>query len=380
MSDQVRHRRRGEELEHAVLNAAWDELVDVGFASLTMESVAARAKTGVAVLYRRWPNKDELVMAALQHYGRTRRIEIPDTGTLRGDMLALLGNVSEGRTSFTTVITATFAGLLANSGLTPAQVRERILDDRPLWSEEIYGRAVKRGEIDLDRVPPAVLAMPFELMRHDLLMTLRPVPPERIKSIVDDLYIPLVAAHMMRFEPAATAEPGRGEILEQCALALDAAHGVVVQHQAADAAILGQRARLRLYGLRGEHAPDRAQQRVPVQQFQVPRELLSGVDAGVALELDGHVRAIGVTAHDVDRADRGGVLTADQPVAVAEQVELLGQQFLQVRLDAVLDQPRVDAEIHRGVGQGLADGDGQRLAGLVGDGPLIRLLGQPAGW
>jgi AcrR family transcriptional regulator len=197
MSDQVRHRRRGEELEHAVLNAAWDELVDVGFASLTMESAAARARTGVAVLYRRWSNKDELVMAALQHYGRMRQIEIPDTGTLRGDMLALLGNVSDGRTSFTTVITATFAGLLAGSGLTPAQVRERIMGDRPFWSVEIYRRAQERGEIDLDRIPPAVLAMPFDLMRHDLLMTLRPITPERIKSIIDDLFLPLVAASMV---------------------------------------------------------------------------------------------------------------------------------------------------------------------------------------
>ena len=196
MSDEVRHRRRGEALEHAVLEAAWDELMDVGFPGLTMESVAARAKTGVAVLYRRWSNKDDLVMAALQHYGRTRRIEIPDTGTLRGDMLELLGNVSDGRTAFTTIITATFAGLLAGSGLTPAQVRERIMDDRPFWSAEIYRRAAERGEIDLDRIPPAVLAMPFELIRHDLLMTLRPLSPERIRSIVDDLFLPLVAAHM----------------------------------------------------------------------------------------------------------------------------------------------------------------------------------------
>jgi AcrR family transcriptional regulator len=192
MSDEVRHRRRGEELERAVLAAAWDELVDVGFASLTMESVAARARTGVAVLYRRWSNKDELVIAALQHYGLTRRIEIPDTGTLRGDMLALLGNVSDGRAMFTTVITATFAGLLADSGLTPAEVRTRIMGDRLLWSEEIYRRAAERGEIDLDRIPPGVLAMPFELLRHDLLMTLRPLDPERIRSIVDDLFLPLV--------------------------------------------------------------------------------------------------------------------------------------------------------------------------------------------
>ena len=53
-----RQRRRGEELEAALLEAAWAELVEVGFARLTMESVAARAKTGVAVLYRRWPRKD----------------------------------------------------------------------------------------------------------------------------------------------------------------------------------------------------------------------------------------------------------------------------------------------------------------------------------
>ena len=77
MSDQVRHRRRGEELESALLDAAWEELAAVGFASLTMESVAARAKTGVAVLYRRWPNKDELVLAAIVHYRRTRRVETP---------------------------------------------------------------------------------------------------------------------------------------------------------------------------------------------------------------------------------------------------------------------------------------------------------------
>jgi AcrR family transcriptional regulator len=196
MSDQVRHRRRGEELEHAVLDAAWDELVNVGFPGLTMESVAGRAKTGVAVLYRRWSNKDDLVMAALQHYGRTHRIEIPDTGSLRGDMLALLGNVNDGRSSFTTVVTATFAGLLAGSGLTPAQVRERIMDNRPLWSVELYRRAAERGEIDLDRIPPAVLSMPFDLMRHDLLMTLHPLTPERIGEIVDDLFLPLVAAHM----------------------------------------------------------------------------------------------------------------------------------------------------------------------------------------
>ena len=185
----VRQRRRGEELEAALLEAAWDELVAVGFAKLTMESVAARAKTGVAVLYRRWTRKDDLVLAAMRHYGDTHPVDIPDTGSLRGDMLALLSDVNEGRSSFTAIVSSVFAGLLADSGLTPAEVRAQILGDRPLWSDEIYRRAQHRGEIDLDRLPPAVLDMPFDLMRHDMLMTLKPVPWERITSIVDDLFL-----------------------------------------------------------------------------------------------------------------------------------------------------------------------------------------------
>src|ERR1700722_14870018 len=116
----TRQRRRGEELEAAILEAAWDELVDVGFAKLTMESVAARAKTGVAVLYRRWPRKDDLVLAAIASHGTLNPVEIPDTGSLRGDMLALLGDVNDKRSSFTAVVTATFAGLLASTGMTPA--------------------------------------------------------------------------------------------------------------------------------------------------------------------------------------------------------------------------------------------------------------------
>ena len=190
-----RQRRRGDELEAALLDAAWEELVEAGFARLTMESVAARARTGVAVLYRRWPGKDALTMAAIAHYGAKHPIEIPDTGSLRGDMLALLGGVNDTRYSFTVVVTAAFSGLLTSTGLTPAEVRARLLGDRPMWSDQIFRRAHERGEIDLDKTPAAVLALPFDLMRHDLLMTLKPVPPERTAAIVDDLFLPLVAAY-----------------------------------------------------------------------------------------------------------------------------------------------------------------------------------------
>jgi AcrR family transcriptional regulator len=190
----VRHRRRGPALESALLDAAWNELVEVGFAGLTMESVAARAHTGIAVLYSRWTNKDQLVLAAIVHYSQAHPVEIPDTGTLRGDLLALLTSMSSARATFTAVAAAVgFSGLLTNTGLTPAQARDKVFGDQRVRGDQIiYRRAHDRGEIDLDRIPPAVLAVPFDLVRHDLLMNLEPVKPARITSIVDEIFLPLV--------------------------------------------------------------------------------------------------------------------------------------------------------------------------------------------
>jgi len=189
-----RHRRRGPELEAALLGAAWAELVEVGFAKLTMESVASRASTSIAVLYRRWANKDQLVLAALGHYRTSHPVDVPDTGTLRGDLLAALTGMGEARAGFFAIAAATaFSGLMAGTGLTPAQVRDQIMGEQRLSRvRAIYQRAHDRGEIDLERIPPAVLAMPFDLVRHDLLMDLRPVEAARIQSIIDELFLPLV--------------------------------------------------------------------------------------------------------------------------------------------------------------------------------------------
>jgi AcrR family transcriptional regulator len=197
-AQRTRQRRRGEELEAALLEAAWQELVEAGFARLTMESVAARAKTGVAVLYRRWHSKDDLVIAAIRHYGTTHPVEVPDTGSLRGDMIALLSSFGSTRVSFVATVGAVFSGLLASTGLTPARVREKVLADLPLPSGQIFARAHERGEIDLNRIPPAVLTMPSDLIRHDMLMTYQPIPPERVRAIVDDLFMPLVAINRPR--------------------------------------------------------------------------------------------------------------------------------------------------------------------------------------
>jgi len=190
----VRRRRHGQRLESALLAAGWDELVEVGYARLTMESVALRARTSEPVLYRRWANKDQLVLAAIQHHRNVNPVAVPDTGALRSDLLAQLTAVSEALAGyFAIAAAAAFSGLLADTGLTPAQAREKVMDAQSLpHVRTVYQRAHDRGEIDLERIPPDVLAMPFDLLRHDLLMDLKPLKPARILSIVDGLFLPLV--------------------------------------------------------------------------------------------------------------------------------------------------------------------------------------------
>jgi AcrR family transcriptional regulator len=193
-SEPVRRRRHGQELESALLAAGWDELVEVGYARLTMESIATRARTSEAVLYRRWANKDQLVIAAIRHHRNANPVPDPDTGSLRGDLLAQLTALSDALAGYFAITIATaFSGLVADTGLTPAKARDQIMDiQRPPSVRPLYQRAHDRGEINLDHIPAAVLDLPFDLVRHDLLMDLEPLKPARIRSIVDDLFMPLI--------------------------------------------------------------------------------------------------------------------------------------------------------------------------------------------
>ena len=84
-------RRRGDALERALLDAAWEELTEAGYANMTMDGVAARARTSKPVLYRRWPTRAQLVIAAVRaHLPEVTPAGIRDTGSLRGDLAAAL--------------------------------------------------------------------------------------------------------------------------------------------------------------------------------------------------------------------------------------------------------------------------------------------------
>lgn len=187
-------RRRGAKLETALLDAAWSELTAVGYGAFTIEGVAVRAKTSRAVLYRRWPNRAELAVAAIRHYMHTTATELPDAGTLRADVLALLRQISARSAAIAGVFSFLIADYFEETGLSLSDLRERIIAGRPNRMDAIIERAVERGEIDPVRLNPRIVSLPLDLVRHDFIVNSAPVPESTLIEIVDNLFLPLLGA------------------------------------------------------------------------------------------------------------------------------------------------------------------------------------------
>jgi AcrR family transcriptional regulator len=185
-------RRRGEALESALLDAVWAELADRGYDELTIDAVATRAQTSRAVLYRRWPGKPELVLAALVHQAKTEPVARPDTGSLRGDVVALLREANKVRPRLVTQLLTRLGAFYTDAGTNLAELSAYVQGGRDAVLDEMIERAVARGEIEPGQVSGRVARLPVDLFRHELLMTLRPVADGVIEEIVDDIFLPLV--------------------------------------------------------------------------------------------------------------------------------------------------------------------------------------------
>jgi AcrR family transcriptional regulator len=184
-------RRRGKALEDALLDAAWNELVTVGYAQFTVEGVAERAETSRHVVYRRWKTREELARAAVGYY--SSRTMPPDfnTGSLRGDLIAYLDWLCETRLSMAAVLSVQFGTYFQDTGTSLSDLRSQIRGEGPHVIDTIVGRAVARGEADRARLTPRVMSAPIDLIRNEVMMTLQPVPMQTILEIVDEVFLPL---------------------------------------------------------------------------------------------------------------------------------------------------------------------------------------------
>jgi AcrR family transcriptional regulator len=184
-------RRRGAALEEAILAVGWQLLIEEGYAGFTFEAVAERAKTGKAVLYRRWPDKEALLLAVLERQGFGAPVEIPDTGSLREDVIALLRSANRLGDSGAALLSAMVGAYFKETRTTLAQLRTQLLGDRAPAMTLIVQRAIARGEIAPAGLPARVMALPYDLVRGELIMNLARVPDKTIVDIVDTVFLPL---------------------------------------------------------------------------------------------------------------------------------------------------------------------------------------------
>lgn len=180
----VRTRRRGKQLEDALYDATLAELAAVGYGGLTMEGIAARARTGKAALYRRWSSKHDLVQAALLYALPPLPEPRPDRSA-RENLLAVLNahcDVVSGKTAFPGL--GSLQQLLHEPELR-AIFTDAVVGPRLRITESILEAGAANGEIDADAVTPYTARVGTALVNQQMLLTGAPPNKRQLAQIVD---------------------------------------------------------------------------------------------------------------------------------------------------------------------------------------------------
>lgn len=184
-------RRRGAALEEAILQGAADELTESGYAGLTMDKVAGRAGTNKNAIYRRWPNRLALGIAAYRQL--TTTVQPPDTGNLRDDVLESLRRANRHWSSPLGAIMRDLLSAAGGASELLTQLPDQSTDATAALWLTILGRAVARGEASPEALHPRVATVAIVLLRNEFVMRGVPTAPDDVLvEIVDEVYLPLV--------------------------------------------------------------------------------------------------------------------------------------------------------------------------------------------
>jgi len=183
-------------LDAAILDAALNGVAELGYDRLSMDDIASRAGVGKAAIYRRWRSKAEVVADAIAHWRRELGpVELPNTGSLRGDIEALIAAVPD-------IDTAAYGTIQVIVGVATAAMHHPVLaaalDDLVLSRPRhvvrvLLDQAVARGEIsagrDLSLIPDVVLGL--NVLR---VLSGRPIDRVYVRRVLEDVILPLAGA------------------------------------------------------------------------------------------------------------------------------------------------------------------------------------------
>ena len=160
--------------------------------------MAAAARTAKTVLYRRWPTKAQMVVDSIGDDFGTALAQVPDTGSLAGDLVALLALM---RADFDERKRTAVLGLLADLDDEAAQrLREQLLVSAGEVLTPVLDRARRRHELGSTDLPDRALRLPFDLLLHDALIRGR-LGDDDIHDIVAQCVVPLYATLSRGYAP-----------------------------------------------------------------------------------------------------------------------------------------------------------------------------------
>jgi AcrR family transcriptional regulator len=192
-------RRRGPVLERAILEAALEQLSTVGWNGFTMEGVAARAQTGKAAVYRRWPSKEDLVVDALES-GLPRLDEAADHGCVREDLIHVCRRVRDAMFSRTGVA---LRSVLYECDAVAAErfqgvIISRVVEPSVELFRAVVQRGVARGDVRADAVCELVLDVVPGLLMYRSKVCGSEWPDHDIAKMIDQVMVPLLRPHTCR--------------------------------------------------------------------------------------------------------------------------------------------------------------------------------------
>jgi AcrR family transcriptional regulator len=184
---------RAEAREQAILDAALELLMEVGYDRLSMDALAERAHAGKATIYRHWSGKAQVVAEAVRRLkGGGVSTPFPSTGSLRGDLLAAMDQIC---CSATEVDAAIISGVMSAMRSDPELaelVRAQVLDSKKGEFNGIIERAVRRGELPEGGSAALVEEVVSALLINRLVIRGQSIDEEFGTHVVDDVVLPLL--------------------------------------------------------------------------------------------------------------------------------------------------------------------------------------------
>jgi AcrR family transcriptional regulator len=187
----TRGRPRDPQRRRAIQDAAMALIAEVGYDRMTVDAIAARSGVSKPTLYRRWPGgKPEVVADAI----RERHAEggaVPDTGSLRGDLLALVA-IQTGRLLDSIHLASGLLVQLRTSPELAAVMREHVIAaERGRW-ERVLERARARGELSAEPVTPLFAEVAGAVVFSRVTISGDPVDAAFAEDLVDHVLLPIL--------------------------------------------------------------------------------------------------------------------------------------------------------------------------------------------